>query len=326
MGIISEKTLIDLEFFTILKSVSELSISELGKQAILNIRPYTKKEKLLPELYQVNEYLSSFLNDNRIPNHYFDDIQKEIHLLNIENSYLEPVSFLKILNNSNTVFELLKFLKNFKAIYPEMFAVSDKIEFQKTKKSVQAKTVQRLKDIRETQLAHKSVFGTYAPDFDSLSLFINSEVMPVTYNMGSFHDTLPEAKSSEKGYIIKRSDLDSLALVLELERDVFLSLIEEDNSPYKIRDTTFTSFYAENLTQDYREKAKLPLFKLSEMPFNPNTGERFRMKVGVVEIGGLWQPTILVQDPTPFGRDKVKKDTLRFGSTTEAHTDGNWRN
>ena len=132
MGIISEKTLIDLEFFTILKSVSELSISELGKQAILNIRPYTKKEKLLPELYQVNEYLSSFLNDNRIPNHYFDDIQKEIHLLNIENSYLEPVSFLKILNNSNTVFELLKFLKNFKAIYPEMFAVSDKIEFQKT--------------------------------------------------------------------------------------------------------------------------------------------------------------------------------------------------
>jgi hypothetical protein len=62
------------------------------------------------------------------------------------------------------------------------------------------------------------------------------------------------------------------------------------------------------------------------MPFNPNTGERFKMKVGVVEVGGLWLPTILVQDPTPFGREKVKKDTLRFGSTTEAHTDGNWRN
>lgn len=210
--------------------------------------------------------------------------------------------------------------------YAVISSVDDEIKFQKTKKSVQAKTIQRLKDIRETQIAHKSVFGTFAPDFDSLALFIHSEVMPVTYNMGSFHDTLPESKSFKEGYVIKRSDLDSLALMLELDRDLFLTNIEEDNSPYKIRDTTFTSFYAENLTQDYREKAKLPLFNLSEMPFNPNTGERFRMKVGVVEVGGLWQPTILVQDPTPFGRDKVKKDTLRFGSTTEAHTDGNWRN
>jgi hypothetical protein len=205
-------------------------------------------------------------------------------------------------------------------------SVDTEIEFQKTKKSVQAKTVQRLIDIRETQLAHKSVFGTFAPDFDSLSLFINSEVMPVTYNMGSFHDTLPEAKSFMEGYVIKRSDLDSLALVLELDRETFLSNIEEDNSPFKIRDTTYTSFYAENLTQEHRMKAKLPLFNLDEMPFNPNTGERFRMNVGVIEIGGLWQPTIIVQDPTPFGREKVKKDTLRFGSTTEAHTDGNWRN
>ena len=205
-------------------------------------------------------------------------------------------------------------------------SVDTEIEFQKTKKSVQAKTVQRLIDIRETQLAHKSVFGTFAPDFDSLSLFINSEVMPVTYNMGSFHDTLPEAKSFMEGYVIKRSDLDSLALILELDRETFLSNIEEDNSPFKIRDTTYTSFYAENLTQEHRMKAKLPLFNLDEMPFNPNTGERFRMQVGVIEIGGLWQPTIVVQDPTPFGREKVKKDTLRFGSTTEAHTDGNWRN
>jgi hypothetical protein len=210
--------------------------------------------------------------------------------------------------------------------YSVISSVDNEIEFLKTKKSVQEQTVQRLKDIRETQLAHKSVFGTFAPDFDSLALFINSDVMPVTYNMGSFHDTLSELKSSEEGYVIKRSELDSLALVLEIDRDTFVTNIEEDNSPYKIRDTTYTSFYAENLTQEHRVKAKLPLFKLDEMPFNPHTGERFMMKVGVVEVGGLWQPTIVVQDPTPFGREKVKKDTLRFGSTTEAHTDGNWRN
>ena len=131
MSRISEKTLIDLEFFTVLQSVSEFCISDLGKKATLEIRPFRTKDQLLPELFQVNEYSSSFVNDNRIPNHYFDDIQKEIHLLNIENSYLEPASFLKILNNTNTVFELLKFFKKFKDIYPYLYNSSEEIEYQK---------------------------------------------------------------------------------------------------------------------------------------------------------------------------------------------------
>ncbi|RXP55754.1 DNA mismatch repair protein MutS [Lutibacter sp. HS1-25] len=132
MGNISEKTLIDLEFFTILKTVSELCISDLGKQATLAIKPIYNKELLLAELAQVNEYLSSYLNDNRIPNHYFDDIQKEIHLLKIENSYLEPAAFLKILNNVTTIFELLKFFKTLKTIYPVLYHFSEEIEYQKT--------------------------------------------------------------------------------------------------------------------------------------------------------------------------------------------------
>ncbi|WP_111707478.1 endonuclease MutS2 [Lutibacter citreus] len=131
MSNISEKTLIDLEFFTILQSVSEHCISELGKISTLKVRPFQSKEKLIPALKLVNEYRSSYDNDNRLPNHYFDDIQKEIHLLNIENSYLEPASFLKVLNNSNTVFEILKFLKKFKDIYPALFNYSETIEYQK---------------------------------------------------------------------------------------------------------------------------------------------------------------------------------------------------
>jgi dTDP-glucose pyrophosphorylase len=44
-----------------------------------------------------------------------------------------------------------------------------------------------------------------------------------------------------------------------------------------------------------------------------------------VNQSGLRVSAIKVQDPTPFGRANVKKDTLRFGSLVEAHTDGNWR-
>ena len=131
MSNISEKTLIDLEFFTILKTVSENCISELGKNSALKIKPFNRKEKLITELSLVNEYLSSYQNDNRLPNHYFDDIQKEIHLLKIENSYLEPASFLRVANNVNTIFELLKFLKKFKTIYPSLYTFSEEIEYQK---------------------------------------------------------------------------------------------------------------------------------------------------------------------------------------------------
>ena len=131
MNSISEKTLTDLEFFTVLKKVSSYCISELGKEASLQIRPLKIKEILLPELLKVNEYFSSLENDNRIPSHYFDDIQKEIHLLKIENSYLEPASFLKITNNATTVIELLKFFNKFKMIYPSLFKFSEEIGTQK---------------------------------------------------------------------------------------------------------------------------------------------------------------------------------------------------
>ena len=131
MSNISEKTLNDLEFNTILQSVQELCISELGKEASKKIKPIKNKEKLQQELFQVNEYLSSFINDNRIPNHYFDDTLKEIHLLKIENSYLEPAAFLKIANNTSTIQELQKFFKKFKEYYPVLFLKSEEIEYEK---------------------------------------------------------------------------------------------------------------------------------------------------------------------------------------------------
>jgi DNA mismatch repair protein MutS2 len=130
MSQISEKTLKDLEFNTVLKTVTESCISDLGKKATLEIKPFSNLEELKSELARVNEYLSSFENDNRIPNHYFDDLQREIHLLGVENSYLEAASFLKVLNNANTVFELLRFLRKFKDLYPALYASSDTIVYK----------------------------------------------------------------------------------------------------------------------------------------------------------------------------------------------------
>ena len=210
--------------------------------------------------------------------------------------------------------------------YSVFYSVDEEIQFQATQKRVNATTIQRLKDIRSAQESHLSVYGTFAETFDSLILFVQAPVVPVEFNMGSFHDTLPEAKSREEGYVIKRGDIAAIAEEEGTTEEALFELITSDMSPYKVRDTLFTSFYAENFTPEARAAQRLPQVSLDSLPFNPYTGERFMMKTGAVEVGRVWQPTILVQDPTPFGRDKVKKDTLRFGSLSEAHRDGNWRN
>ncbi|MBL4744818.1 MAG: DNA mismatch repair protein MutS [Flavobacteriaceae bacterium] len=129
MGKISKKTLIDLEFNSVLDRVSELCISNLGKSKVLEIHPIPDNDLLLKELNLVNEYLSSFANDNRLPSHHFEEITREIHALNIENNYLNPAAFLKLVAVANTVNETLRFLKKLNKIYVYLYEASKDVEY-----------------------------------------------------------------------------------------------------------------------------------------------------------------------------------------------------
>ena len=125
---IHEKTLNDLEFSTVLDQIREHAITALGKEAVLTILPFEDEEQLMRELVYVNEYLSSYENDNRIPNHGFDTISKELKLLKIENTYLEVSSLQKLVSISLTVNSILKFLEKFKEYYPQLQQFSQNIE------------------------------------------------------------------------------------------------------------------------------------------------------------------------------------------------------
>ncbi len=210
--------------------------------------------------------------------------------------------------------------------YAVFYSVDEEIEFRELKARIDAETVQALKDIRDAQDAYHEIYGTYCNDFDSLQTFLFQEVIPVSFNMGSFNDTLLEDKSREMGLVLTREELGPKAEELGITEDDFLKLISEDSTTYKVRDVIYTSFYAENFTPEIREVKRLPRVALDSLWFNPLTGERFMLETDIVVSGGLTLSTVLVKDPTPFGREKVKKDTLRFGSLTESHTDGNWRN
>ncbi|RIA09669.1 DNA mismatch repair protein MutS2 [Flavobacteriaceae bacterium MAR_2010_72] len=125
---IHEKTLQDIEFYDVLDQIAEFCITDLGKIEVQNIRPIKTNEQLFNYLQLTNEYLSSFDNDNRIPNHGFEPITKELKLLKIENSSLETHSFKKIVSISYTVNDILKSLKTFEEYYPNLLRFTSDIE------------------------------------------------------------------------------------------------------------------------------------------------------------------------------------------------------
>lgn len=128
---ITKKTLQDLEFDTILHTISSKCNTDLGKQKAMEIVPFSAKESLMDALLQTSEYQSSFSNNNAIPNHGFESITSEIKLLSIEDSFLEVPSFRKIATVSDTVNTLLVFLKKFQDYYPKIYTKSTAVELTK---------------------------------------------------------------------------------------------------------------------------------------------------------------------------------------------------
>ena len=128
---ITEKTLQDLQFPTVLETISAICNTDIGKQKALEITPFKDKETLMQALMQTSEYVSSFQNNNAIPNHGFDAITHEIKFLAIEDSFLEVGSFRKIATISSTVNFLLSFLRKFEDYYPNINARASQVELTK---------------------------------------------------------------------------------------------------------------------------------------------------------------------------------------------------
>lgn len=128
---ITQKTLQDLEFNTILQTISDRCNTEIGKEKALQITPIQDKEVLMQALFQTSEYLSSFANNNAIPNHGFENSTNDINFLAIEDSFLEVGSFRKLATLSETVNVLLLFFKKFNEYYPKLNEKASQIEFTK---------------------------------------------------------------------------------------------------------------------------------------------------------------------------------------------------
>ena len=125
---ISQKTLNDLEFDAVIAQVAANCITSLGRTEINALKPFSTKEETSEALKLVHEFVSSFENENRIPNHGFEAITEELKLLRIENNFLEVEQFRKIASLSITANVLLKFFKKFYDYYPLLSERSAQLE------------------------------------------------------------------------------------------------------------------------------------------------------------------------------------------------------
>jgi DNA mismatch repair protein MutS2 len=126
---IQNKTLESLEFPLILQQISSACITVLGEEKVLAIVPFAKMEEINPELARVKEFTASLSGDNGIPNHGFEAIEKELFLLDIENSSLEVLGFRRILSVTLTTQTLIKFFKKFETFYIYLNSYSESVTY-----------------------------------------------------------------------------------------------------------------------------------------------------------------------------------------------------
>lgn len=125
---IPKKTLESLEFKSVLEQIAAFSVTNIGKKQILKITPFQSSEAVLPELHRTAEFKASLHTDNPIPNHGFEDINKELKLFAIENSTLEISGFRKIKTIVETTISLSKFFNKYEEFYIQLNNLSETVE------------------------------------------------------------------------------------------------------------------------------------------------------------------------------------------------------
>ena len=148
MVTIPDKTLEDLEYSEVLKQCAAFSITPMGKEVVRALKPQTEETVILNSLRMTSEYCASFDNENRIPNHDFDDISSYFTLLKIENSVLELEAFRNLARNTETTNNLIKFLEKFKTYYPALHTLSEQLYEEKEIKPTVDGVIDRFGEVR----------------------------------------------------------------------------------------------------------------------------------------------------------------------------------
>lgn len=199
------------------------------------------------------------------------------------------------------VFGLLSIFLGYK-IYQ---SINAPIEFNKVRKERFSKVIAKLKDIRDSQEAYKTVNGKFAKDFNSLVKFIDTGSYTITQQRDS------SFMRFDKVYQI------------ELQKD---TVIIDTLGFVKVKDSIFKT--------DDRYK------KMMEVPYAQG-GEKFEMKSDIIDKQGYKAPVfeakikktvvlydqpadLLARENAHQSVEEVNGTEIKVGSLTDVSTNGNW--
>ena len=179
--------------------------------------------------------------------------------------------------------------------------INSEIDFQAAAKNRIAENIQKLKDLRQVQIAYKKVKNNYANNFDDLIYFLENDSMPIIKAIGERPDTLTDAEALKIGII---------------SRDTTYQLAKE---------TVFNSAYLKTRNKDF------PL-EISTLTNIPHSNTKYKINSGTIEKGKVLVQVFEISTTyknvfTGMKAENKNYDLnslLKVGSMEEASLNGNW--
>ena len=192
--------------------------------------------------------------------------------------------------------------------YKTFMSVYGEIQFNKIKNDRYAKVIETLIDIRDAQLAHRTVTGKFADNWDNLVKFIDTAEFTITQRR------------------------DTSILDVEATRrfggvETYKDIVVIDTLDFvPVKDSLF------GVDNRYKTMMNIPVGK---------EGAIFELKAGMIEQNDIQIPVFEVRAPKRLildGQDKyliakenqvvsvdgVNGDAIKVGSLEEVNTNGNW--
>ena len=125
-------------------------------------------------------------------------------------------------------------------------SINSEIEFQKVAKERINENIQKLKDLRQVQIAYKKVYNKYADNFDTLFYFLNNDSIPIIKAIGETPDSLTESEalqlniiSRDTGYVLAKETVFDKNYINTRNPDLPLDISNLKKVPYSIKDYKF---------------------------------------------------------------------------------------
>lgn len=185
-------------------------------------------------------------------------------------------------------------------------SINGPINFNKTKNERYAQVIDRLKDIRKAQIAHKDVKGVFANNFDSLISFVDTGIFT----------------------LIQKRDSSYLEYDRVYRIDMLREVIVIDTlGTVPVKDSLFGT------SDSYKKMAFVPIRGVEDSTFQIKAEiiEKNNYKVPVFEVKVSKSIVLFDQDKDlvkqeneTISVDGVNGPAIVLGSLTDVSTNGNW--